>query len=88
MSSKDLIIENTTCFNEHKKYAVECDNTGCKYWAQNERNHNCVLIMAERGPKTLQEIGDLFGVTRMRICQIEKLIFKKLSNRGNLNQVK
>lgn len=29
---------------------------------------------------TLQEIGELFDVTRMRICQIEKSIMKKMSD--------
>jgi len=27
---------------------------------------------------TLQKIGDIFGVTRMRICQIEKKTLSKL----------
>jgi DNA-directed RNA polymerase specialized sigma subunit len=88
MAKEDFIIKNTTCFAEHKKNAAECNNTECKYWIKNAEKSNCVLIMAEDGPKTLQEIGDLFGVTRMRICQIEKLIFRKLSNKANLSQVK
>ena len=29
---------------------------------------------------TLQEIGDIFNVTRMRICQIEKKIINKIMN--------
>ena len=36
------------------------------------------MLAAEDGPKTLQEIGDVFGVSRMRICQIEKSILAKL----------
>lgn len=29
---------------------------------------------------TLQEIGEIFDVTRMRICQIEKTVLQKLSD--------
>jgi len=29
---------------------------------------------------SLQEIGDELGLTRMRICQLEKLILEKLRN--------
>ena len=36
------------------------------------------MISAQKGPKTLQEIGEIFGVTRMRICQIEKSVLSKL----------
>lgn len=88
MSKEDFIVQNTTCFSEYKKHCFECDNTSCKYWTKDEKNLNCILLMAEEGPKTLQEIGDLFGVTRMRICQIEKLIFKKLSTKSKISDFK
>jgi DNA-directed RNA polymerase sigma subunit (sigma70/sigma32) len=29
---------------------------------------------------TLQEIGEIFDVTRMRICQIEKSVMRKMSD--------
>ena len=33
---------------------------------------------------TLQEIGDVLGLTRMRICQIEKAILEKIRKSGKL----
>jgi len=41
---------------------------------------NCSIIAAQSGPKTLQEIGDYYGISRMRVCQIEKSILKKLKS--------
>jgi DNA-directed RNA polymerase sigma subunit (sigma70/sigma32) len=43
-------------------------------------HNNCAIIAAKSGPMTLQEIGEVFDVTRMRICQIEKTILKKLAD--------
>ena len=66
------------CFEAHDKYDVPCQKMSCRYWINCSRDQNCTLISAADGPKTLQEIGDIFGVTRMRICQIEKSIKNKL----------
>ena len=35
---------------------------------------------------TLQEIGDVLGLTRMRICQIEKAILEKIRKSGKLEE--
>tara|TARA_A100001037_G_C15017051_1_gene574490 strand:+ start:27 stop:317 length:291 start_codon:yes stop_codon:yes gene_type:complete len=77
----DEVLEGTTCFKEHKESGIPCENTGCRYWIDCESNKNCTMIAADKGPMTLQEIGDIFGVTRMRICQIEKSVLKKLCSR-------
>ena len=70
-------VQNTTCFSEHKRQSIDCKKKSCKYF-QRGCKHNCVLIAADEKEMTLQQIGDIFGVTRMRICQIEKIIMKKL----------
>jgi len=72
------IIKNTTCFYEHKKHNACCKKSDCKFWIANSSSNNCVLIAAET-PMTLHEIGKIFNLTRMRICQIEKNAKTKLS---------
>lgn len=69
------IVEGITCFKAHSDLAVDCKKTDCRYWQEmkNKKHHNCTILAANDGPMTLQEVGDIFSVTRMRICQIEKL---------------
>ena len=72
------ILNNTTCFKAHRDCEKECEFEKCRYWMSSKDDLNCVLIASDRGPKTLQEIGDIFGVTRMRICQIEKNVLDRI----------
>ena len=37
---------------------------------------------------SLQEIGEKLGLTRMRICQLEKLILKKIRDSKRLDEFK
>ncbi len=74
-------IKNTSCFSEHKKFKIDCAKKECRYWINCSGFQNCSLIGAKKGPLTLQEIGDIFSVTRMRICQIEKVILDKVNNK-------
>ena len=69
------VVEGLTCFKAHSDNGAECNKTDCRYWQKmEEKKHcNCVIVAAGNGPMTLQEVGDIFSVTRMRICQIEKL---------------
>lgn len=78
------ILLNTTCFYEHKKRELECKKEDCRQWINCKQHQNCTIIASESGPKTLQEIGDIFSVTRMRICQIEKTILSKLFNSSKI----
>ena len=37
---------------------------------------------------SLQEIGDKLGLTRMRICQLEKFLLEKIKKSGMLDEFK
>lgn len=43
-----------------------------------ELDESCALDVAERGQHTLKEVGDMLGVTRERIRQIEVEAKRKL----------
>lgn len=73
-----MIKQPTTCFEAHSKHNVNCNKVSCKNYMNDKNNQNCVIIAAQKGPYTLQNIGKLYGLTRMRICQIEKNIIQKL----------
>lgn len=78
----DTIVKNTTCFAEHQKYNVCCEKQSCRQWMTSDNNLNCALIAANKNDEgiILQEIGEIFKVTRMRICQIEKYALAKLNS--------
>jgi len=73
----DEVVKGTTCFKVLKDNNVNCQRKSCPSWIQHESGNNCSLISASEGPYTLQEIGKIYGLTRMRICQIEKEILEK-----------
>tara|TARA_Y100000310_G_C20576000_1_gene760451 strand:+ start:192 stop:455 length:264 start_codon:yes stop_codon:yes gene_type:complete len=72
--------ENYSCVDKIKKSNLPCEEMSCRHSLKSSKNLNCSIIAAEKGPMTLQEIGDFYGISRMRICQIEKAILKKLKS--------
>lgn len=80
--NKKLILPllKETCFESVEKLNCECQKKECKQWIHYEKGNNCVLATTRKGPLTLREIGDIYGLTRMRICQIEKKIYKKIKD--------
>ena len=68
------------CFEYCENKKLSCQKRTCKYWIEHDEKNNCTVLASRDGPMTLQEIGEIFGVTRMRICQIEKKILKTLSS--------
>ena len=72
---------NLTCFAAHKNCKKSCVNTQCRYWYNLESSNNCIINKVnENKDMTLQEIGELFNITRKRVCQIEKNSLKKLNS--------
>ena len=66
------------CHDKIRRTKKKCGQKDCRNFVQHEQSYNCAVLAADDGPMTLQEIGDIFGVSRMRICQIEKTILSKL----------
>jgi len=69
------------CFDYQKQKCTGCVKKECRYWMSSKKNGNCVIVAAGGGPLTLQDVGEIFSVTRMRICQIEKSVIKKIKKK-------
>tara|TARA_Y100001970_G_C14106511_1_gene788429 strand:- start:562 stop:792 length:231 start_codon:yes stop_codon:yes gene_type:complete len=67
------------CFEICEKRSKPCKKLNCRYWINYNNSNNCTILAAREGPMTLQKIGEIFDVTRMRVCQLEKKILKKIS---------
>ena len=84
----NIDFNKTTCFKAHYDCNKVCKKNSCRYWHDmNNENSNCIINKVNCLSKdlTLQDIGDIFGITRMRICQIEKQTLKKLSKKSLLS---
>jgi hypothetical protein len=69
------------CFKYYAKSNKNCGKKNCRYWISSSENSNCAVNVIKKGPQTLQTIGEIYGITRMRVCQIEKTIIRKLKKR-------
>jgi DNA-directed RNA polymerase sigma subunit (sigma70/sigma32) len=74
-------VVGTTCFAEHEKMGVQCQKKSCRQWMNSSCHMNCAIIAASQNDEgmTLQQIGDIFSITRMRVCQLEKASLQKIS---------
>ena len=70
------------CFERCSLEKKDCNVKNCRYWIESKEFNNCCIVGANSSEKiTLQNIGEIFNVTRMRICQIEKIAVKKLKEK-------
>ena len=72
------------CYEYQKKNCNGCKIQNCRYWFKNKESGNCIIVGAKERDWTLQDIGDLFNVTRMRICQIEKSVLSKIKKKVSI----
>jgi len=72
------------CFKYHQKTKVNCEKINCRYWIQSRESQMCCLNLIQKNDNfTLEDVGKIFSVTRMRICQIEKRAIKRLKTIAN-----
>jgi hypothetical protein len=65
-----------------------CTDTTCEWWLKNEMFCNCTWVACNYGPFTLEEVGEMMGVTRERIRQIEAKALRKLQHKKRRDQLK
>ena len=74
------------CFDYHNLKNKNCKNKECRYWMTYQESQNCCINAAKKDSKlTLENIGSIFKLTRMRICQIEKIAVKKIKEKLQKN---
>ena len=70
------------CFKYNKKNDKKCKKNNCHYWINHKESNNCTIVGAQKENYwTLERIGNLLGVTRMRVCQIEKKAINKIKQK-------
>jgi hypothetical protein len=65
-----------------------CPDTVCEWWLKNDMFCNCTWVACNYGPFTLEEVGEMMGVTRERIRQIEAKALRKLQHKKRRDQLK
>jgi hypothetical protein len=64
-----------------------CQESTCEWFLKNETFLNCTWVACHHGPFTLEEVGEMMGVTRERIRQIEAKALKKLQHKKRKGQL-
>lgn len=72
------MLQSKKCYDAVTDHPVACQRRSCPQWIDHQDGKNCMVITTKKGPLTLHEIGKIYGLTRMRICQIEKTIYEKI----------
>ncbi|MEE9912043.1 MAG: hypothetical protein K4571_10005 [Deltaproteobacteria bacterium] len=82
------MIHTYTCKKNSQLIDAICIDTTCDWRLKNEAFLNCTWVACNYGPFTLEEVGDMMGVTRERIRQIEAKAVKKLQHKKRRDVLK
>ena len=76
MKNSENVCKRLTCYERHDNENTQCLKNNCDHWV-NSNTSNCAIICSKQ-KLTFEQIGKMFDLTRMRICQIEKKALKKI----------
>ena len=66
---------------------MSCRATTCPWWVNSLLYKNCSFLAAEMGEHTLEEVGNMMGVSRERIRQIEAVARIKMKKKLALRDI-
>lgn len=72
------------CHREHVKHNVCCSKKTCKNWVEQAECKNCLVVAATNGFSTLHKLEEVYGLNRVKICQVERLVLDKIKQLADL----
>ncbi|MDO8786075.1 MAG: sigma factor-like helix-turn-helix DNA-binding protein [Syntrophales bacterium] len=86
--ARNHVINKYKCKKKGHPISEVCQETTCEWRLKNDAFLNCTWVACNYGPFTLEEVGEMMGVTRERIRQIEAKALKKLQHKKRSDQLK
>lgn len=82
------MLDIYVCKKRGQRIVEVCQDMACDWRLKNESFLNCTWVACNYGPFTLEEVGEMMGVTRERIRQIEAKALKKLQHKKRRDQLR